>query len=85
MKEGERDQSVLQSARANGDWIKWPTVHLIKGSGREEVMRKGGGGEARSVRGMLRITLHLKKGEIARAKGVGGMELGCAPKSDISH
>ena len=42
--------SVLQSARADGDGMRRPPGHLITGAGREEVMRKGGGEEVRSVR-----------------------------------
>ena len=38
-------KSVLQSARANGDWMRRPPGHLISGTGRQEMMRKGGGGE----------------------------------------
>ena len=44
---------MLQSARVNGDWI--PPGHLITGAGREEVMKKGGGEEARSVRCMCDV------------------------------
>ena len=44
-----RRRSVLQSARAKGDWMKRPLVHSSTGTGREEMMTKGGGEEARSV------------------------------------
>ena len=48
--------SVLQKARADGDGIRRPSGHLITGTGREEVMRKGGGGEeVRSVRCMCDV------------------------------
>ena len=53
---GERKRrSVLQSARADGDGMRRPPGHLITGAGREEVMRKGGGEEARSVRCMCDV------------------------------
>ena len=45
-----RRRSVLQDARANGDWMTKPPGHSITGAGKEEAMRKGGGEEARSVR-----------------------------------
>ena len=51
MKERKR-RSVLQSARADGDGMRRPSGHLITGAGREEMLRKGGGDEARSVRCM---------------------------------
>ena len=35
-----------------GDGMRRPPGHLITGAGREEVLRKGGGEEARSVRCM---------------------------------
>ena len=54
MKERKR-RSVLQKARADGDGIRRPPGHLITGAGREEVMRKGGGEEARSVRCMCDV------------------------------
>ena len=54
MKERKR-RSVLQSARADGDGIRSPPGHFITGAGREEVMRKGGGEEARSVRCMCDV------------------------------
>ena len=47
--------SVLQKARADGDGIRRPSGHLITGAGREEVMRKGGGEEVRSVRCMCDV------------------------------
>ena len=49
---GRKRRSVLQSARADGDEMRRPPGHLIKRAGREEVMRKGGGEELRSVRCM---------------------------------
>ena len=49
------EHSVLPSARANGDWMRMPPGYLITGAGREEVMRKGGGEEARSVRCMCDV------------------------------
>ena len=55
MKEKKR-RSVLQSARADGDGMRRPPGHfLITGAGREEVLRKGGGEEARSVRCMCDV------------------------------
>ena len=54
MKEKKR-KSVLQSARADGDWMRRPPGHLITGAGREEVLRKGGGEETRSVRCMCDV------------------------------
>ena len=54
MKERKR-RSVLQSARADGDGMRRPHGHLITGAGREEVLRKGGGEEARSVRCMCDV------------------------------
>ena len=54
MKERKR-RSVLQSARADGDGMRRPPGHLSTGAGREEVMRKGGGEEARSVRCMCDV------------------------------
>ena len=47
--------SVLQKTRADGDGIRRPSGHLITGTGREEVMRKGGGEEVRSVRCMCDV------------------------------
>ena len=35
--------------------MRWPPVHLSAGTGREEVMRTGGGEEARSVRAMCDV------------------------------
>ena len=49
------EHSVLPSARANGDWMRMPPGYLITGAGREEVMRKGAGEEARSVRCMCDV------------------------------
>ena len=54
MKERKR-RSVLQSARADGDGMRRPPGHLITRAGREEVMRKGGGEEVRSVRCMCDV------------------------------
>ena len=48
-------RSVLCSARASGDWMIRPPGHLSTGAGREEVMRKGQGEEARSVRCMCDV------------------------------
>ena len=48
-------RSVLQSARADGDGMRRPPGHLITGAGREEVLRKGGGEETRSVRCMCDV------------------------------
>ena len=42
-------RSVLRRARADGDRMRRPPGHLISGAGREEVLRKGAGEEARSV------------------------------------
>ena len=53
--EGEKRRSVLQSARADGDGMRRPPGHLITRAGREEVMRKGGGKEVRSVRCMCDV------------------------------
>ena len=44
-----------KKARADGDGIRRPPGHLIIAAGREEVMRKGGGEEARSVRCMCDV------------------------------
>ena len=52
-------RSVLQSARADGDGMIKPPGHLITGAGRKEVLRKGGGEEARSVRCMYANAFHL--------------------------
>ena len=52
---GKKIRSVLQSARANEPWMRCPPGHLITGAGREEVMRNGGGEEARSVRCMCDV------------------------------
>ena len=46
---------VLQSARADGDGIRRPHGHFITGAGREEVLRKGEGEEAISVRCMCDV------------------------------
>ena len=46
-------RSVLRRARADGDGMRRSPGHLITGAGREEVLRKGGGEEARSVRPMV--------------------------------
>ena len=51
MKEKKR-RSVLQS---DGDGMRRPPGHLITGAGREEVLRKGGGEETRSVRCMCDV------------------------------
>ena len=48
-------RSVLRSARADGNGMRRPPGHLITGAGREEVMRKGGGKEVRSVRCMCDV------------------------------
>ena len=48
MKERKR-RSVIQSARADGDGMRRPPGHLITGAGREEVLRKGRGGEKRAM------------------------------------
>ena len=47
--------NVPQSARADGDGMRRPPGHLITGAGREEVLRKGGGEEAGSVRCMCDV------------------------------
>ena len=47
---GRKRRSVLQSARADGDEVRRPPGHIITRAGREEVMRKGGGEEMRSMR-----------------------------------
>ena len=54
MKERKR-RSVLQSARADSDGMRRPPGHLITGAGREEVLGKGGGEEARSVRCAMHV------------------------------
>ena len=62
---GRKRRSVLQSARADGDEVRRPPGHLIQNrGGREEVMRKGGGEEVRSVRCTF-VLLQLKKGGVA--------------------
>ena len=54
---GRKRRSVLQSARADGDEVRRPPGHsvAITTAGREEVMRKGGGKEVRSVRCMCDV------------------------------
>ena len=47
--------SFFTRASADGDGIRRPPGHLITGAGREEVKRKGGGEEARSVRCMCDV------------------------------
>ena len=54
MKERKR-RNILQSARADGDGMIRPLGHLIMGAGREEVKRRGGGEETRSVRCMCDV------------------------------
>ena len=44
-----RDRRI-QSARAYGYQLRWPHVHLSRGTGREDAMRKGEGEEARRAR-----------------------------------
>ena len=54
VKERKR-RCVLPSASADGDEMRRPLGHLITREGREEVMRKGGGEEVRSVRCMCDV------------------------------
>ena len=35
---------MLQGARVNSDWMRWLSVHLSTGTGRQEAMRKEGVG-----------------------------------------
>ena len=81
MKERKR-RSVLQSARADGDGMRRPPGHLITGAGREEVMRKGGGEEARSVRCMCDVC--AAHGDRA-AVGVDVDAQGSGLREDESH
>ena len=80
---GERKRrSVLQSARADGDGMRRPRGHLITGAGREEVLRKGGGEEARSVRFMCDVC--AAHGDRA-AVGVDADAQGSSLREDESH
>ena len=81
MKERKR-RSVLQSARADGDGMRRPPGHLITGAGREEVLRKGGGEEARSVRCMCDVC--AAHGDRA-AVGVDVDAQGSGLREDESH
>ena len=74
--------SVLQSARADGDGMRRPPGHLITRAGREEVMRKGGGEEARSVRCMCDVC--AAHGDRA-AVGVDVDAQGSSLREDESH
>ena len=40
---------VTHGSRGNIDWLRWLPVNCNTGTGREEVMRKGGGEGLRSV------------------------------------
>ena len=75
-------RSVLQSARADGDGMRKPPGHLITGAGREEVMRKGRGEEARSVRCMCDVC--AAHGERA-AVGVDVDAQGSGLREDVTH
>ena len=81
MKERKR-RSVLQSARADGDGMRRPPGHLITRAGREEVMRKGGGEEVRSVRCMCDVC--AAHGDRA-AVGVDVDAQGSGLREDESH
>ena len=81
MKERKR-RSVLQSARADGDEMRSPPEHLITRAGREEVMRKGGGEEVRSVRCMCDVC--AAHGDRA-AVGVDVDAQGSSLREDESH
>ena len=81
MKERKR-RSVLQSARADGDGMRMPPGHLITRAGREEVMRKGGGEEVRSVRCMCDVC--AAHGDRA-AVGVDVDAQGSGLREDESH
>ena len=81
MKERKR-RSVLQSARAHGDGMRRPPGHLITRAGREEVMRKGGGEEMRSVRCMCDVC--AAHGDRA-AVGVDVDAQGSSLREDESH
>ena len=81
MKERKR-RSVLQSARADGDGMRRPPGHLITRAGREEVMRKGGGEEVRSVRCMCDVC--AAHGDRA-AVGVDVDAQGSSLREDESH
>ena len=81
MKERKR-RSVLQSARADGDGMRSPPGHLYTRAGREEVMRKGGGEEVRSVRCMCDVC--AAHGDRA-AVGVDVDAQGSGLREDESH
>ena len=81
VKERKR-RSVLQGARANGDGMRRPPGHLITRAGREEVMRKGGGEEVRSVRCMCDVC--AAHGDRA-AVGVDVDAQGSGLREDESH
>ena len=94
MKERKR-RSVLQSARADGDGMRKPPGHLI--TGRREVLRKGGGEEARSVRCMCDVCgeelvaaskqFRLSRGEKSTRLELVALTVGhalfCAPPPDL--
>ena len=79
---GRKRRSVLQSARADGDEVRRPPGHLITRAGREEVMRKGGGEEVRSVRCMCDVC--AAHGDRA-AVGVDVDAQGSSLREDESH
>jgi len=74
-------RSVLQSARADGDGMRRPPGHLITRAGREEVMRKGGGEEVRSVRCMCVCAAHGDRAAV----GVDVDAQGSGLREDESH
>ena len=82
VKERKR-RSVLQSARADGDGMRRSPGHLITRAGREEVMRKGGGEEVRSVRCMCDVC--AAHGDRAAALGAAARRSGsCQGKRNLA-
>ena len=79
---GRKRRNVLQSARADGIEVRRPPGHLITRAGREEVMRKGGGEEVRSVRCMCDVC--AAHGDRA-AVGVDVDAQGSSLREDESH
>ena len=53
--EGEKEKECTTGCESQGDGMRRPPGHLITRAGREEVMRKGGGEEVKSVRCMCDV------------------------------